>query len=135
MRSARSGASREATEWRRPLPEAESEPRGRGQVQELDVREEGSLVGKRNALRDTGHAEASLQLAQGGREPVEVLGVAGGADVSVLRHDRGSVQHGAEAADHDVAHLVELESGDDLLGAKAQGSPEVRARSTKARKD
>jgi len=80
-------------------------------------------------------SSAASALAQGGREPVEVLRVAGGADVSVLRHDRGSVQHRAEAADHDVAHLVEVENGDDLLGAKAQGSPEVRARTTKPRKD
>jgi hypothetical protein len=30
------------------------------------------------------------------------------------------VQHCAEAADHDIADLVEIESGDDLLGMKGQ---------------
>jgi hypothetical protein len=41
----------------------------------------------------------------------------------------------AEKLDHDIAHLVEVEGDNDLLGAKGQGSQEFRARSTKRRKD
>jgi len=69
------------------------------------------------------------------RQQVQVVPGPRGADVGVLGNDRRAVEHSPQTPDHHVANPMEVESGDDLLGAKGQGTREARASSTKVRND
>lgn len=61
------------------------------------------------------HADARVQLLERGGQALHIVGVQGGSDVDVTRHDLNACQDGGIAADDDAADLVAGEDFEDPL--------------------